>query len=188
MRASRRSIGTSAVVSTTPPSSATMWLPSTRTIPNPRFAAPGSIPITTCIGEGFCDAHRMPSSSSGSQLLQDLSRNVEVGEDFVDVVLLVEGVKQLEEPFGVVSLQLHGAFRFDRQPGRFELDPFAFQGLLHRRQVARVADYPQLVLVGAHVLGAGVDRSDQVVLAVATAVDDDRALALEDPGNRARLA
>src|SRR3954451_23578279 len=136
MRASRRSIGRSAVVSTTPPSSATMWFPSTRTIPNPRFAAPGSMPITTCMGiDSVAPVGCLPSIRLRSQLLQDLSRDVEVGEDFVDVVLLVERVEQLEEPFGVVPLQLHGAFRFDRQCCRFELDPFTCQGLLYRRQI-----------------------------------------------------
>src|SRR4051794_12667908 len=50
MRASRRSGGSSGVVSITPPSSATMWAPSIRTTPNPRLAAPGSTPMTTFMG------------------------------------------------------------------------------------------------------------------------------------------
>src|SRR4029077_17104876 len=40
----------------------------------------------------------------------------------------------------------------------------------------------------AYVLGAGVDRDDQIVFAVAVGIDDDDAAFLKDPGDRARLA
>src|SRR4051794_11870740 len=118
-----------------------MWLPSTRTMPNPRFAAPGSIPITTCMGidsgipagclprSGFRCAFAVlftakeQRSELGRELLEDLLGDVEVGEDFVDVVLVVERVEQLQQPFGVVPFQLDRAFRFDRDRRRRDLDP-----------------------------------------------------------------
>ena len=83
---------------------------------------------------------------------------------------------------------LDRALRLHRHLGGPDLDPGALERLAHRAQVARLAEHPQLVAVLAHVLGAGVDRRDQVVLAVAGAVDGHDAAFLEDPGDRARLA
>ena len=80
-----------------------MWLPSTRTMPKPRLAAPGSIPITTCMGSdsGTRSLGCLPSAalataqatsglSSVSELLEHVLGDVEVGVDLVDVVVLVE--------------------------------------------------------------------------------------------------
>ncbi len=69
-----------------------------------------------------------------------------------------------------------------------DLDTGALERLAYRAEIGRLADHAQLLAVLAHVLGAGVDRDDQVVLAVAVGVDDDDAAFLEDPGDRARLA
>src|SRR5215218_1716005 len=186
IRSSRRSRGWSGVVSTTPPSRATMWFPSTRTTPKPRFAAPGSMPITTCTGSD--SRNSVGCLPLGGELLENVGGNVEVGVDLVDVVLVVERVEQLQNPLGVVPIQLDGAFRLRDQTGGLDLDPFAFERFPDAGQGGRLADHPQLVLVLAHILGAGVDRPDQIVLAVAAAVDDDRPHFLEDPGDGARLS
>src|SRR5690242_2917880 len=92
-----------------------MWLPSTRTIPNPRLAAPGSMPITTCMGR---DSRTAVGCLLRGQLLQNVRGNVEVRVDLVDVVLVVEGVEQLQQAFGVVAFQLHRALRFRSEERR----------------------------------------------------------------------
>ena len=62
---------------------------------------------------------------------------------------------------------LDRAFRLRRDLGRLDLDPGLLERLADGAEVAGLAEHPQLVAVLAHVLGAGVDRGDQVVLAVA---------------------
>ena len=114
--------------------------------------------------------------------------HVEVGVDLVDVVVLFERVDQAQQVFGLAALDLDRALRLHRHVGGLDLDPGLLQRLAHGAQVGRLADHAQLLAVLAHVLGAGVDRGDQVVLAVAVAVDDDHAAFLEDPGDRAGLA
>ena len=54
----------------------------------------------------------MPSDRrSGCELLQHVLGDVEVGEDFVDVVLVVERVEQFEQPLRVVPFDLDRGFR-----------------------------------------------------------------------------
>src|SRR6186997_982479 len=111
MRSRRRSMGSSAEVSTTPPSRATMRLPSILTTPKPRLAAPGSIPITTCMGSdsgrglGCLYAQRL----GRGQLLDDLRWHVEVGMHLVDVVIVLERVDQAQQPFRLGALDHHRA-------------------------------------------------------------------------------
>ncbi len=55
---------------------------------------------------------------------------------FVDVVLVVERVEQLQQPLGVVALHLDRALRLRRKPGGLDLDPGALERFAHRGQVA----------------------------------------------------
>ena len=80
MRASRRSSGSVAEVSITPPSSAASVAPRASTTPYPVFAAPGSMPITTTTGlilragadacprPGYAAATRSSAAASTSKL------------------------------------------------------------------------------------------------------------------------
>src|SRR5215203_4953939 len=122
------------------------------------------------------------------QFLQHVSGDVEIRVDLVDVVLVVERVEQLEHPLSIVPFHFDAAFRLRDQSRGLDLDAFAFERFPDGGQGGQLADHPQFVLVLTDVFGAGVDRPDQVVLAVAAAVDHDRALFLEDPGDRTGLA
>ena len=141
-----------------------MWLPSTRTMPKPRLAAPGSIPITTCMGSDSgkrlgCLRKLAWTSLTSSCSERTALEEAETGSDV--------GWRRLTH-LDTSALRLH------RQLGGLDLDPGGLQRLAHRAQVARLGEHPQQVAVLLHVLGAGVDRRDQVVLAIAGAVDDDR--------------
>src|SRR6478672_3887372 len=136
MRSSRFSIGRSAGVSTTPPSRATMWLPSTRTMPKPRFAAPGSIPITTCMET---DSGPGLGCLLGGDFGHDLLGDVEVGVDLADVVVVFEGVEQAEQGAGVALADLDHALRLHRHLGGPDLHPGGLESLAHGAQVGGLA-------------------------------------------------
>ena len=72
------------------------------------------MPITTCTSSD--SRHRSDASPTlrRRELLEHLVRDVEVGVDLVDVVLVVERLEQLEHAFGVVALELDRAFRLGR--------------------------------------------------------------------------
>src|SRR5215211_7990996 len=104
-RARRFSTASSASVSTTPPSRATIRSPAVRTTPNPVFAVPGSMPITITHTHSRsapgCPARPLGAATGprlrGRDLLQDLLWYVEIRVHRVDVVMLLEGVHQPEE-------------------------------------------------------------------------------------------
>src|SRR4051794_5907042 len=153
-------------------------------MPNPRLAAPGSIPITTCMGT---DSGRKLGCLPLGDLLEDLLGNVEVGVHRVDVVVLFERVDQTEQRTGVALAHLNRALRLHRHLGRADLDAGLFERLAYRAERPRLAEDPELLTVLADVVGAGVDRRQHVVLPIAGAVDGDDAALLEDPGNRSGL-
>src|SRR5262249_16882690 len=157
-------------------------LPSTRTTPKPRLAAPGSIPITTCMGSdsgtrpgcllgpagrnganvglSTSFAPAQPGRGLGDrEFLENGLAHVEVRVPLVDVVGLLERVDELEQPFGLAALDQDRAFRLHRLFGRDDLYARCLQCLANGAEIGRVADDAQLVTVLAHVLGAGVDRS-----------------------------
>ena len=146
---------------------------------------------------GFCARGRMPSRGPsprerplGGGLLEQLLRDVEVRVHGLDVVVVVEGLHQPDQ---------RPRLRLRLRPRRPTSAPSSAPRTRPRRRSprARLADRRQggglgghleQVAVGGHVLGAGIDRGEQVLLAVAVGVDDDHALLLELPGDRARLA
>ena len=157
-----------------------MRLPSTRTTPKPRLAAPGSIPITTCMGTDSGQL-RMPlrrsgklprgeaqrHAASGSELLEDLLGMSKLAWTSLTSSCSSSASSRPSRDFGVVALDLDRALRLHRHLGGLDLDARRLERLAHRAEVAGLAEHPQQVAVLAHVLGAGVDRGDQVVLAVA---------------------
>src|SRR5690349_13968077 len=153
IRSSRRSIGSSAGVSTTPPSRATMCVPSSRTIPNPRLAAPGSIPITTCMRrDSALRAGCLPGALPlDGDLLEQMLRDVEVGVDVVDVVVVVEVVEQGEERFRVALADLDRALRLHRHLGGLDLHPGGLERLADRAEDTRLAKDAEEVPVLADV-------------------------------------
>ena len=125
----------------------------------------------------------------GRGLLQHRFRYVEVRVYGLDVVVVVERLDQPDQGSGLgLRRDLDDRVRLHRQVGGADLDP----GLLERGadggQRRGLGRHLEQVAVLADVVGAGVDRRDQVVLVVALAIDDDDALLLELPGDRARLA
>ena len=153
-----------------------MWLPSTRTTPKPRLAAPGSIPITTCMGSDSgtslgCLPSALPLRRRPSFSRHLVLGDVEVGVDLVDVVVLLERVEQAQQRVRRRALDLDRALRLHRTSADSISTPAPSSASRTALRSRRLADHPQLVAVLAHVLGAGVDRGDQVVLAVAAAVD-----------------
>src|SRR3954451_9675592 len=180
-------------VSMTPPSRATIRSPTVRTTPNPVLAIPGSMPMTIT-ASAFSPRPRMsflrtapggaaPASGRRRGLLEDLFRHVEVRVHRVDVVVLLERVHQPEQGRGVVLSDLDGGLRLHRELGGLNLDAGVLESRANGRQIrCRGGDLEEVAVLG-HVLGSGIDRRHQVVLAVAIAVDEDHSSVLELPGD-----
>src|SRR5947209_18153119 len=174
MRARRRSSGSSFVVAITPPSSAASRWPRASTTPKPVLADPGSIPstITTrVILLSAPDASRAVGRPGRrrelSDALEDRSLDIEVGVHRGHVVVVLERLDQAHERAGVRLVDLDTARGPHRQLGRLDLDPGLLQRGPHARELRRLGDDLVHALVADDILGAGVDRRHEVLLAVA---------------------
>ncbi len=142
-----------------------------------RNCAPGAQTLGTSDG-----------GASAGDLLHHVGVDVEVGVDLVDVVVVVERLHQAHQassrrpPRPRPWSSAPSSRRRSRSRSRPPRAPRA------RRSGRSGAVSTRRSSSGDHVLGAGVDRDDQVVLAVAVGVEHDHAALLEHPGDRVRLA
>src|SRR4051794_26129900 len=188
-------MGSPGSTSITPPSTALIWPPATRTTPKPVFATPGSIPMTTIMGSDSAPAlgrlHLAVYARLGvlsGDLLQNLGRDVEVRVDGLDVIVLVQGLHQAHHGTGVALAHLDDVLRLHGQLGRLDVHIGGLEGSAHRGEILGGADHLQRVSLAGYVLGSRVDRPDQVVLAVAVGVPHHPASLLEPPRDGAGLA
>src|SRR5215210_3177769 len=182
--ARRCSVRMRASVSITPPSSATIRLPDTRTTPKPVLAVPGSIPMT------ITPLHSR--TRGGCPLSQDAVAARSRISSGTSKLACTESTSSCSSRASIsrrsALAHLDGALRLQRDLRGLDLD----SGLLERRadgaEIGRGGGDLEQVAVLADVLGAGVDRGHPVVLAVAVAVHQDHSPLLELPGDRSRLA
>ena len=131
---------------------------------------------------------RACSPAHAVTVLEDRFGDVEVGVDRVDVVVLVEVSISRISRRASASADLDDVLGLHRELGRLDLDPRLLERGADRGQSEAAVSHLEQVAVLDDVFGAGVDRGDQVVLAVALRVDQDHAALLEHPGDRAGLA
>src|SRR5262249_54801570 len=125
-------------------------------------------------GQPMCNAYTWPYSTArlrslsslgvSADLLHDLVGDVEVGVDVLDVVAVLEGVDQPEDPPGVLLLQRHGHAGQERRLGGLVVDAGGLQRGADRDQVTRLADHLEGLAEVVDLLGAGVQHGDPHVV------------------------
>src|SRR5579872_887155 len=189
-----------------PPAVALRSLPYRRTTPYPQRDRPGSTPRTNTRSKLPTVAHgrvdppgvERPRDGAATRALakgdsaghgdEQFVRDVEVGPHVLDVVVVLQGLDEAQDPahFGLV-VDGDGRGRDHGELRGFGLDTRRLERVAYRRQIVRRArHHPAVVLVGK-VLGARVrgDLHDLVLVERAREADDP--LAGELPADRARL-
>src|SRR5262249_32160536 len=159
------------------PDSITVTTPGAASMtPNPVATRPGSSPMTRrALGRG--------------DGVEDLVRDVVVGVDRLDVVLLFEGLDEPQHGGGVLALHAdgglgnHGRLRFKYG------DPLVLEGGAHRLHFIRRGGDLKDFFHRAHVGGARFQRLlEHLILLHLLRVDLNNASTIEHPGDTARGA
>src|SRR5215471_4960191 len=159
------------------PDSITVTTPGAASMtPNPVATRPGSSPMTRrALGRG--------------DGVEDLVRDVVVGVDRLDVVLLFEGLDEPQHGGGVLALHAdgglgnHGRLRFEYG------DPLVLEGGAHRLHFIRRGGDLKDFFHRAHVGGARFQRLlEHLILLHLLRVDLNHAAPIEHPGDATRRA
>ena len=162
-----------------------MWLPSTRTMPKPRLAAPGSIPITTCMQrDSGARLGCLPEATlgAGSRISSGMSKLAwtSLTSSWSSRASTGPAAPWRPSPSTRPALRLHRQSRTGSRPHgvpRSRSSPGRWA-----RRVRATDRRPPDVSAPAFI------AADHVVLAVAAPSTTIDAAFLEDPGDRAGLA
>src|SRR5215207_8067876 len=99
-----------------------MWFPSRRTKPYPVKRLPGSTPRMSGFGT---------PAASGLEAAERFVRDVEIGEEFLDVVMILEQFHELQGQLGVLIAERDHVLRHFHHIGRRRGDSLRRQGGLH---------------------------------------------------------
>src|SRR5579864_8120289 len=182
-----------------PTSSARMMPPLVSITPKPVRVRPGSMPMTRMLDlpnictrwsvwGGWDLFKELGSVARLSDLGEHRFRDVEVRVDALHVIVVFERFHQLQHRARIRSVDRHRVLRHHRDLRRQDRDPRLLQRTLHVFERSRVRDDLQLALIGPDVVRSPIQRGrHHVVLGRSRLVDEDHALAIEQPLHRTRL-